>query len=313
MPIKGEIKENLLKEIKETEQPEKLRLVGLYRQLQRIYEKDDEYSRNTTAFAFETHEKLRNLSTKAMQIMKNEEPINEAELTDKDQFFTPEELESEEYKTAFNGENPKQIPHFWLHLLQKIQKSAFMIKEQDEEVLKHLQHLDCIKNQNNTDYTLEFIFSENEYFTNQKLTIYVKMEEDEDTEVETIKADKINWKEGKNVLVTKIKKRNKKGKTVFKEKRNESFFWIFKDYNANDFQVNEEDEMAEYDMDPTADRSLFEMTYDFVDFISKDFFPFYIPACYDVHVPAFEDELIEEDEANEGGNGAKQQHGCSQQ
>ena len=83
MPIKGEIKENLLKEIKETEQPEKLRLVGLYKQLHRIYEKDDEYSRNTTAFAFETHEKLRNLSTKAMQIIKNEEPINEAELADK--------------------------------------------------------------------------------------------------------------------------------------------------------------------------------------------------------------------------------------
>ena len=60
-----------------------------------------------------------------------------------------------------------------------------------------------------------FTFSENEWFTNTTLTKEFELEGDE---IKRSFGDDINWKEGKNITIKTIKKKNKnKKKTVQKE------------------------------------------------------------------------------------------------
>lgn len=316
MPIEAEVKDNMIKAIKSRQGTEKIRLIGLYKHLMHMYDEDTKYGKAINQSTYETHEKIRELSSKAIQIMRNTLAVADEDLVDKDEFFTKEEQETEAFKT--NTQNQTEIPNFWMNILLKIPRLECMIMEKDKEILAYLDHVEIFRNQDNSDCRIEFTFKENEFFTNQKLTIESVSNENDDSDIEKIKCEGINWKAGKNILVSTVQKKsgNKKGKkkTTEKEVRNESFFWIFKDFNAEDFEVDEEEELADYDMEPTSDRCLFDMACDFVEIMANDFLVYFIPACYDVKVPNLEDHCHDE-EGEEGhgeGEGAKPQN-CKQQ
>lgn len=313
MPIDTETKTNMIEKIKTKQGTEKLRLVGLYKQLMDMYDEDHKYSTIINNISYDAHEKIRELSSKAMQIMRNQLPVVEDDLVEKDEFFTKEEQETEDFKKEITDQ--ADMPNFWLDLLLKIPRVAFMITDKDKEVLAYLDHIEIFKNQDNSNFRIELSFKENEFFTNQKLVIESESNEEDESEIEKIKCDGINWKNGKNYLVTTAQKKvgNKKGKkkTVEKESRTESFFWIFKNYDSKDFEVDEEDEIADFDMEPTSDRCLFDMACDFIDLMANDFLVYFIPAYYDIKVHNFEDQC--ESEEGEGEHCEKKPQNCKQQ
>lgn len=314
MPIEAKVKENLIKELKGRQGAEKLRLLGLYKHLIHMYDEDDKYGEIINHNTYNTHERIRELSNRAIQIMRNQMPVVNEDLVDKDEFFTKEEQEGEAFKA--NAENQPEIQNFWANLLLKIPRLECMIEDVDKQVLNYLDHIEVFRNQDNTDCRIEFTFKENEFFTNQKLVIESVSNKEDDSEIEKIKCEGINWKPSKNFLVSTVQKKsgNKKGKKKVTEKevRNPSFFWIFKEANAEDFAMDNEDEMDDMDMEPTSDRVLFDMACDFIEIMANDFLVYFIPASFDVKVPNLEDHCHDE----EGGDGhvdAPKQQNCKQQ
>lgn len=76
------------------------------------------------------------------------------------------------------------------------------IKEKDEAILKHLVKIEYSPSDDPLKFTINFTFSENEYFTNTLLTKTFELKTDD----EPIKGEgtEIDWKEGKNVTVKKV-------------------------------------------------------------------------------------------------------------
>lgn len=313
MPIETQVKENLIKAIKERAEPEKLRLAGLYKHLLDMYEEDDRYGSAISQNTYNTHEKLRQLADRGMNIVRGISAVVNQDLVDVDEFFTKEEQDSEEFKKEFKAE---QVGSFYHDLFLKMPRLACMISEKDKEILQYLDNVNVFRNQDNAGCRVELSFKENEFFTNEKLVIESKCNENDETEIEAIKSDGINWNAGKNILVSTVQKSvgNKKGKkkNVEKEERNESFFWIFKDFNGEDFEIDEEEEMADYDMEPTSDRVLFDVACDFVEIMATDFYVYFIPTVYDVKVPNLEDHCHDDDE-EDGQDGKAKNQNCKQQ
>lgn len=304
MPIEAELKENLIKEILLHQGTEKLRLIAMYKHLAHTYDEDQKYNNAVNHVEFESHEKIKQLANKAVQIMKNQVAVDKDDLNNLDEFFTKEEQESEAFQTPANDQ--ADISDFWMNLLLRITRIKSMISDADLEVLKHLEDVQIFRNPDNANIRVEFSFRENEFFTNKKLVVESVTSDDDEAEILNIKSEGIDWKPGKNVAAKYVLKKpgNEKGKKKATEKeiRNESFFWIFKDYNAKDFEVDEEEELADYDMEPTSDRCLFDMACEFIEIMTQDFLVYFIPACYGVKVPKLEDDCFdgEEEEQTEG-------------
>jgi len=116
-----------------------------------------------------------------------------------------------------------------------------MVQEADEPVLKKLQDITVTFSENPMGFTLHFYFAPNDYFTNSVLTkeYEMKCEPSEDDpfsfegpEIFKCKGSTINWKEGKNLTVKTVKKKQKhksKGnvRTITKQVKNDSFFNFF--------------------------------------------------------------------------------------
>ena len=71
--------------------------------------------------------------------------------------------------------------------------------------------IEAPKTEEGTNLTVVFHFSENEWFTNQSIKKEFEIEGDE---IKRSYGDAINWKEGKNLTVQVVKKKNKKKKTT---------------------------------------------------------------------------------------------------
>jgi len=153
------------------------------------------------------------------------------------------------------GTDVKGVPQFWLTLFKNVELLAEMIQEHDEPILHHLTDITVDMNSNPTGFTLLFHFAPNEYFTNKELTkqYTLKCDPDEDDpfeydgpEIVACKGCKIEWKEGKNVTVKLIKKKQKHKATggtrfVTKQVKADSFFNFF------DPPVNSPEEEANLD------------------------------------------------------------------
>ena len=82
------------------------------------------------------------------------------------------------------------------------------IREKDREVLPHLTNVTCFES--NTPVktiAVELTFSENEWFTNEKLSLKVTFKKDQDDEVAETEGCLIDWKDGKDLSKKKIKKK----------------------------------------------------------------------------------------------------------
>jgi len=143
-------------------------------------------------------------------------------------------------KKKKEGEKTVGIPEFWLQVLKNSDVVSELIKEQDEDVLKHLIDV-RITMQNESEqkgFTIEFEFTPNEYFTNTILTKTYDLRTGPDEheplsyegpEIVKSKGCEIQWNKGKNVTIKLVKKRQKhknRGtiRVVTKEVQTDSFF-----------------------------------------------------------------------------------------
>jgi len=132
----------------------------------------------------------------------------------------------------------KGIPEFWLTILKNVDTFAENIQEHDEPILKHLTDIRVTLIKEPAGFKLDFVFSPNEFFTNEILTKEYELRCTPDLEdpwsydgiaIVKCKGCQINWKSGKNVTektVTKKQKHKSKGqiRTVTKTVKNDSFF-----------------------------------------------------------------------------------------
>lgn len=154
------------------------------------------------------------------------------------------ELSIVEEKGAEAGkdEEVRGIPNFWLTALQNVQLLESRIFTHDVPILATLQDIKMIyPNKDGLDFTIEFYFADNEYFTNKVLTkqYVVKCEVDPEepfsftgAEIVNCSGCEIHWNKGKNVTRRHIRRRTKEKKVtspkyVTKVEPQESFFMFF--------------------------------------------------------------------------------------
>ena len=99
------------------------------------------------------------------------------------------ELKINEEEAKKEKENEKGIPEFWYKCLENCQD--IMINDKDKNILKKLKLIKCTPEENG-NFTLEFFFEPNDYFTNEVLKREFIV--DEDYDIKEIKSDEIQWK-----------------------------------------------------------------------------------------------------------------------
>lgn len=98
MPIEPKINEELIKKIKEEQNPQlKVKLIGLYDVLMRIYEEDDKFDKITRLENFRFQEEMREKFEEVIKVMKGEVSISSNMIKNPQKFFTKKEMESELY------------------------------------------------------------------------------------------------------------------------------------------------------------------------------------------------------------------------
>jgi len=149
-------------------------------------------------------------------------------------------------KKEDSEEPAKGIPEFWLTIFKNVDMLQEMVQEHDEPVLAALTDVkvtfsDGSNQTSPMGFKLHFYFGPNEYFTNSELTKEYEMkcappEGDpfsfDGPEIYRCKGCPIAWKQGKNLTVKTVKKKQKhksKGnvRTVTKQVKNDSFFNFF--------------------------------------------------------------------------------------
>lgn len=170
-------------------------------------------------------------------------------------------LEKEE-KSKENDEKNKDVkgvPEFWLTIFKNVELLQDMVQEHDEPALQALSDITVTFAKDPMAFTLHFHFNANDYFSNTVLTkeYIMKCEPDEEDpfsfegpEIYKCNGCQINWKQGKNLTVETVKKKQKhksKGsvRTITKTVKNDSFFNFFDPPKVpeNKDDVNEDDEV----------------------------------------------------------------------
>jgi len=109
-------------------------------------------------------------------------------------------------------ENEAGIPDFWLQSIKNNEMLMAIIKEKDTEALDNITLLEVSKVMNpSADIKvakgISLSFSENEFFTNDKLTITVNFKDSECEEVHSVSSTTVTWKDGKDLSKKKVKKK----------------------------------------------------------------------------------------------------------
>lgn len=122
--------------------------------------------------------------------------------------ITPDEVKLYDIKEQTSGENG--IPNYWLRVITNC--NFFEVNEKDKEVLSFLRNVTLKLNENSLDFTINFHFDKNDYFTEE--TLFKNYVYDETTfEPTRANASVINWKEGKNPSL-RIKSKKIKSKKI---------------------------------------------------------------------------------------------------
>ena len=151
------------------------------------------------------------------------------------------------------------------------------MNENDKNILNNLIEIKYNPSNDSQDFTVEFIFKENEYFEPNILTKTYKIDEKDD--LISIDASKITWKnEDKNPTIKMKKKSIKKGKKVIKKNvkvKVDSFFNFFKSFEKKNEKKNNNKSNSSSDSDSDSENSENEVIEDFEDevsFFKEDFF-----------------------------------------
>ena len=173
-----------------------------------------------------------------------------------------------------------------------------MINERDKEVLKKLKLIKCTPEENG-NFSLEFYFEPNDYFTNEVLKREFIL--DDDYDIKEIKSDEIQWKSDSMNTTIEIKqkkvknKRTKQVKTISKKEKIPSFFSSFKHFEKK--EGDNKDEKDEEDEDDEGEELTIEDEYDMALQYKEEIIPYAIE--YYLGIADDEDDLGEEDEEGE--------------
>ena len=167
--------------------------------------------------------------------------------TDTDFQEIGELLTEQEQETKHNYFTQEKISEFWLKTFMNSDVLGEHIEERDEPLLKNLEKIEAGKSEDLSSLWVDFFFSENEWFSNAKIHKELSLEGEV---IKKSSGDKIEWKEGKNITVKIVKKKNKKkgGEKKTKEVKEKSFFNFFKDVEV-DSDAEDEDEAAQEDIE----------------------------------------------------------------
>merc|ERR1719433_995629 len=191
------------------------------------------------------HEMYKPLYDQRAKITKGEYEPNEDECEwPSDDEEDEEELAGDMKDKAKKEKEEKEmkgVPEFWLTIFKNVDMLQEMVQEADEPLLHKLTDITVTFSEQPMGFTLHFYFAPNDYFSNLILTkeYEMKCEPSEDDpfsfegpEIFKCKGCTINWKEGKNLTVKTVKKKQKhksKGnvRTITKQVKNDSFFNFF--------------------------------------------------------------------------------------
>lgn len=152
----------------------------------------------------------------------------------------------------------KGVPGFWLGCLASTYNFSDSLEPHDKPILRYLKDIRLSYGQSEPywTYTLEFLFDDNPYFTNKKLTktYFLKVKPDEKDpfsyegyEVCKSEGSQINWNPGKDVTVksTIVTQKNKRDGRIREKKKDvecDSFFYFFNPPKVpeNEDEMNEE-------------------------------------------------------------------------
>jgi len=186
-------------------------------------------------------------------------------------------------ETKAEVQDVKGIPEFWFLALKHHEDFSAMITEADEAALKHLTDLRVISATEHSaeSFTIEFYFSQNEFFENSVIKkTYVLKESEEDGEImyDHVDSSEINWKPNKNLTVKKVTKQQKKkggrgarggkqgkggaAQTITVEEPTESFFYFFKPEQAYTVYGGAMEDMEDEELDDGGLGEYLEMDYD---------------------------------------------------
>ena len=207
-----------------------------------------------------------------------------------------EELKINEEEAKKENENEKGIPEFWSKVI--LNNQDIMVNDKDKEILKKLKLIKCTPEENG-NFSLEFFFEPNDYFSNEVLKREFIL--DEDYDIKEIKSDEIDWKSDEMNPTIEIKqkkvknKRTNKVKTITKKEKVPSFFSSFKHFEKKEGE-NKEDKDEE-DEDEEGDDLTIEDEYDLALQFKEEIIPYAIE--YYLGIAGDEDDLGEEDEEDE--------------
>ena len=206
------------------------------------------------------------------------------------------ELKINEEEAKKEKEDEKGIPEFWYKVL--LNNQDIMLNERDKDVLKKLKLIKCTPEENG-NFSLEFFFEPNDYFTNEVLKREFIL--DEDCDIKEIKSDEIQWKsEAMNTTIEikqkKVKnKRTKQVKTITKKEKIPSFFSSFKHFEKKEGENKEEKD--EEDEDEEGEELTIDDEYDMALQYKEEIIPYAIE--YYLGIADDGEDLPEEDEEDE--------------
>ena len=210
------------------------------------------------------------------------------------------ELKIDEEQAKAEKENEKGIPEFWYKCLENCQD--IMINDKDKNILKKLKLIKCTPEENG-NFTLEFFFEPNDYFTNEVLKREFIL--DEDYDIKEIKSDEIQWKSDEvnptiEIKQKKVKnKRTKQIKTVQKKEKIPSFFSSFRNFVKKEGDKPKDEDKDEDDDEDEGDEMTIEDEYDQALQFKEEIIPYAIEYYLGIADDGEDDLGGEEDEEDE--------------
>lgn len=276
MHFNESLKKQIVEEIYKLPASSKSKCIGLAKLLNDLYGEDATLEKAKNQIAHDAFVKLAEFKRQTLQVLFSEPtPANEANAAE---FFTPEELASEEYKKGGAAIAQKG---WWKQVLLGVPVIEQFVTSEDQPILDFLNDVNVVTKPDSQEFTVEFHFDpQNPFFLNEKLEvtlIFGKDHEHGEDSPNEIKGTPIQWKEGKDITSeTKTKKskgKNKAKKTTTVKKP--SFFLIFSNLKFPDEDHECEDE--EEHEDPTSDEAIIYQAADIAQTIKESLFVNLIP------------------------------------
>lgn len=272
MHIGEELRAELVEAVYRQAGGARAKCVALARQLNSVYAAEKLLNEELSRQGHEDFQRLRELGGQALAaVLEGGGPA----LANPDAFFSAEEQRSADFA------RPPALPArhgWWARTLGAIPSIAALVEAEDAPALEFLAGVEVLTQPTRLDYTVEFRFEPNPFFSNDCLRVEALhgaagLEE----EITELRSTPIQWKEGRDLTsgtrTTKGRGKGRPRKTVAVKKR--SLFLLFANLRQPD---EEEDEAEEPAGDgPPTDAQIFYDACDVLETLRHDLFTCLVP------------------------------------